>query len=165
MPDKQVTVDVPEERVPEFYAWFAHFLASEAGSPMPEAGAPGWGPRGGRGRGRGGRHGPHRDPQPWTTTDADKAAWLYGKLAPPARQLFDLLAHAPGERIEGNDLAARIGLEKGAHGVAGILAWPGRYCRHLGRLMPIATEGRADGQTDYFMDPDVAALFTAAAQG
>jgi hypothetical protein len=43
--------------------------------------------------------------------------------------------------------------------VAGILAWPGRYCRHLGRALPIATEGRADGGTDYFMDPEVAGLF------
>ena len=27
MADKQVTVAVPAERVPEFYAWFAAFLA------------------------------------------------------------------------------------------------------------------------------------------
>jgi hypothetical protein len=26
-PTKQVTVDVPEDRVPEFYAWYARFLA------------------------------------------------------------------------------------------------------------------------------------------
>ena len=56
----------------------------------------------------------------------------------------------------------QLGLDKGAHGVAGILAWPGRYSRHLGRVMPIATEGRADGGTDYYMDPETATLFTAA---
>ena len=43
------------------------------------------------------------------------------------------------------DIAKRLGLEKGAHGVAGILAWPGRYSRHLDRVLPIATDGRADG--------------------
>jgi hypothetical protein len=43
--------------------------------------------------------------------------------------------------------------------VAGILAWPGRYCRHLDRALPIATEGRDDGGTDYYMEPAVAALF------
>ena len=28
MADKQVTVAVPEDRVPEFYSWFAAFLAA-----------------------------------------------------------------------------------------------------------------------------------------
>jgi hypothetical protein len=153
MADKQVTVAVPEERVPEFYAWFATFLTSEPGT-APTRG--GWG-----GRGRRGLH-HHREPLPWSAEDADRAAWLYRRLAPPARQLFDLLAGAPGQRFLGNDLAARIGLDKGAHGVAGILAWPGRYSRRLGRLLPIATEGRDDGGTDYFMEPGVAELFARA---
>lgn len=174
MSDKQVTVAVPEERVPEFYAWFAHFLAADAGAPSGGAGPGGWAPggrfgpggRAGRrasGSGFPGRGHHHPDPKPWTAEDAEQAIWLYGKLAPPARRLFDLLAAAPGARIPGNDLAARLDLDKGAHGVAGILAWPGRYCRRLGRVMPIATEGREDGGTDYFMEPEVAALFTAAA--
>ena len=43
--DKQITVDVPEDRVAEFYAYYARFLAGRRG-------------RRGRGRGRGpGRHG------------------------------------------------------------------------------------------------------------
>ena len=84
------------------------------------------------------------------------------RLAPPARELFDMLVDAPGDRLGGEEIAKRLGLEKGAHGVAGILAWPGRYSRHLERVLPIATEGRADGGTDYYMDPDTAALFDAA---
>ena len=50
-PDKQITIDVPANRVPEFYAFYARFLAA--------------GEHGGRGRrrGPGGRgrhgHGPH----------------------------------------------------------------------------------------------------------
>ena len=151
MADKQVTVGVPAERVPEFYAWFAAFLAAEPGA--------------GPGRGRGwGRHGgpPRHTAEPWSASDGEQAAWLYAKLAPPARALFDMLADAPGERFAGNDVAARLRLEKGAHGVAGILAWPGRYCRKLGRAFPIATEGREDGGTDYFMEPAIAALFAAA---
>jgi hypothetical protein len=159
MADKQITVAVPEERVPEFYVWFAGFLATESGAPP-------WGGRHGPGRGlRGGtggrRHG-FGEPAAWSAADAEQAAWLYGKLAPPARALFDLLIDAPGERLAGNDVAARLGLEKGAHGVAGILAWPGRYSRKLGRELPLATEGRADGGTDYYMEPEVAQLFAAA---
>jgi hypothetical protein len=155
MADKQVTVPVPEDRVPEFYAWFATFLATE----------PGWtrgpGRRGPRGRGRGGPG--HHDHVlgSWSAVDGDRAAWLYERLAPGASELFDLLATSPGRRFSGNEVAARLKIEKGAHGVAGILAWPGRYSRRLHRVLPIATEGRADGGTDYFMEPEVAALFSA----
>jgi hypothetical protein len=158
MADKQITVAVPEERVPEFYAWFAGFLAAEPGAPP-------WGGRGGPGRGRHmgpGRGVPFPGPVAWTGADADEAAWLYGKLAPPARALFDLLIDAPGERRPGNEIAATLGLEKGAHGVAGILAWPGRYARKLARELPIATDGRDDGGTDYYMQPAVAELFAGA---
>jgi len=153
MADKQITVAVPEERVPEFYVWFASFLADEPGAPP-------WGGRRGRGTGRP-RHG-FGEPAAWSAADAEQATWLYGKLAPPARALFDLLIDAPGERLAGNQVAARLGLEKGAHGVAGILAWPGRYARKLGRELPLATEGRDDGGTDYYMQPAVAQLFASA---
>jgi hypothetical protein len=153
MADKQVTVPVPEERVPEFYAWFAAFLAAEPGTPPR---SPGWERRGGRGSRRGGEE------RPWSAGDADAAAWLYHRLAPPARALFDLLSDTPGQRFAGNEIASRLSLEKGAHGVAGILAWPGRYCRKLGRAFPIATAARDDGGTDYFMEPDVAAIFAKA---
>jgi hypothetical protein len=153
MADKQVTVAVPEERVPEFYSWFSAFLAAEPGTPPPTGG-----------RGRRGLRGSHRHTEAlaWSAQDADQAAWLYGKLAPPARALFDLLADAGGDRLGGEEIAKRLALEKGAHGVAGVLAWPGRYSRHVGRVLPIATEGRPDGGTDYYMEPDVAALFGAA---
>jgi uncharacterized protein DUF6416 len=150
MADKEVTVAVPEDRVPEFYMWFAAFLAAEPGTPPPSGGRGPHGPR---------RHGHMRA---WSAEDADRAAWLYSKLAPPARELFDLLSGSPGERFGGESIARRLGLEKGAHGVAGILAWPGRYCRRINRALPIATEGRADGGTDYYMEPNVAALFAAA---
>ena len=51
MADKQVTVPVPEDRVAEFYAWFASFLATEPGlDPRPGASRPrrSWSPRGAR---------------------------------------------------------------------------------------------------------------------
>lgn len=150
MADKPVTVAVPEERVPEFYAWFARFLAA------PAAGV--GGPWGGGARG----WAPAAEVRGWGDDDAESAAWLHRKLAPPARALVDLLADEPGRRWSGNELATRLHLDKGAHGVAGILAWPGRYCRKLGMASPITTEGRPDGGTDYWMDDDVSRLFVAA---
>lgn len=152
MADKQITVAVPEERVPEFYVWFADFLTAEPGTaPSSE-------------RGHRGRHGRRyrSEASAWSADDADQAAWLYRRLAPPARELFDLLLDDPGKRFGGEVIARRLGLEKGAHGVAGILAWPGRYARHLERVLPIDTEARADGGTDYYIDPDTAAIFAAA---
>jgi hypothetical protein len=151
MADKQITVAVPEERVAEFYAWFADFLMAEPGTARPSE----------RRHGHRGRR-LRSEASAWSADDADQAAWLYRKLAPPARELFDLLLDAPGERFGGETIARRLGLEKGAHGVAGILAWPGRYSRHLNRVLPIDTEGRADGGTDYYIDPDTAAIFAAA---
>ena len=156
MADKAVTVDVPEDRVPEFYLWFAAFLAAPAGSGPPRGG-PG-------GRGRFGHH-MARDRRPWTADDADDARWLYGRLSTPARELFDTLIAAPGERHSGNELAARLHIEKGAHGLAGILAWPGRWCRKLGRDFPILTTAREDGGTDYAMEPAIAELFAGARAG
>ncbi len=157
MADKAVTVAVPEDRVPEFYLWFAHFLASPAGTAPGPGPGPG-GPREPRGRSFG-RRGPGGDGAPWTAADAETAAWLRGRLAGPAGELFELLAREPGRRWSGNALAEELGLQKGAHGVAGILAWPGRYCRKLGKELPIATARREDGGTDYWMDAATAALF------
>lgn len=157
--DKQVTVAVPADRVPEFYAWFAAFLANERGGSHERRRRHHGGPRRGGPRNR-----MYFESDAWSAEDADRASWLYGKLAPPARELFDLLSANPGERISGNDLAAKLDLDKGAHGVAGILAWPGRYCRKLARDLPIVTAGREDGGTDYFMEPDVARLFAEAAK-
>jgi hypothetical protein len=153
MADKEVKVSVAEERVPEFYSWFAAFLAAEPGTAPLTA-------RHGRRGPPGSRH--HGPAQAWSADDADQAAWLYGRLAPPARELLDLLIDAPGDRFGGEDLAKRLQLQKGAHGVAGILAWPGRYSRHLDRTLPITTEGRTDGGTDYYMEPELAELFAVA---
>ncbi len=155
MADKPVTVEVPEDRVPEFFLWFAAFLASPPGSGPPRGG------RRGRGRGHFGPYGDH-DRRAWSEADFDDARWLYGRLSDPARELFELLIATPGERHSGNEVAARLGLEKGAHGLAGILAWPGRWCSKLGLEFPITTTARDDGGTDYAMEPEIAALFVRA---
>jgi uncharacterized protein DUF6416 len=157
MADKQVTVAVPEERVPEFYAWFAQFLAA---GELPGGGRPAG--RGGFGR-HGRRHGPwhgrEQEREPWSPEDLDRATWLYSKLSEPARELFDLLIDAPDTPLAGNEVARRLKLDKGAHGVAGILAWPGRWSARLGRDFPILAEASEDGGTVYRMDAPTAELF------
>ena len=163
MSDKQITVAVPEERVPEFYLWFAHFLSSPAGTEPPRhlRGGFGRGPRG-RGRGHGGPGFGHHERTAWTADDLEDARWLYGRLSDPARELFDLLIDDPGARHAGNELASRLKLDKGAHGVVGILAWPGRWSSKLGKEFPITAEAREDGGTDYSISPELAELFRTA---
>ena len=56
--DKQITVDVPEDRVAEFYAFYGRFLAGTGR---------------GRGRGRGPRHGHHRCGSHHTDAPAEQA--------------------------------------------------------------------------------------------
>ncbi len=50
--DKQITVDVPEDRVPEFYAFYARFLAGRSGRRGRRPGRRGHGCRGHRSEGR-----------------------------------------------------------------------------------------------------------------
>lgn len=206
MADKQITVAVPEERVPDFYLWFAHFLAGDGGprgrgrgrgrergfgpggpegpdgprgpgpggfgpegfgpgfgpgpgyGPGPGFGPEGFGPEGEPGRRGPGRRGMHPVTE-WGEQDAEKARWLIGRLAPPARALFDLLLQEPGKPWAGTEIAERLELDKGAHGIAGVLAWPGRYCRKLGRPLPIVTSTLEDGGTAFAIPPQTAALF------
>ena len=56
--DKQITIEVPEERVAEFYAFYARFLAGSSR-------------RRGHGRGHGHRCGPHHRRDEAPTTDAE----------------------------------------------------------------------------------------------
>lgn len=56
--DKQITIDVPEDRVAEFYAFYGRFLAG-----FPTRGRRGHGPRGHR-------CGPHREQHPATEAAA-----------------------------------------------------------------------------------------------
>jgi hypothetical protein len=64
---KQVTVDVPEDRVAEFHAFFARFLAAESG------------------RGRRGRHGKlHRGPHGRRCAERRDSTEQGQTTAPPA---------------------------------------------------------------------------------
>jgi hypothetical protein len=61
---QQVIVDVPEERVAEFHAFFARFLAGRSGRRgRGRHGRPGFGPHGHRCEGRGESAEPGADPQ------------------------------------------------------------------------------------------------------
>ncbi len=39
-------------------------------------------------------------------------------------------------KFTGDEAAQQVSIPNGAHGVAGVLAWPGRHCAPMGRKLP-----------------------------
>ena len=145
MPD--ITVPVPEDRVPEFYQFFGAWLA---GAPSPVASL-------GQQVGN-----PVVEVLPWGQTDDDLplAQVVWEKLSDRARGMFEMLWESPGQKFSGETLAESLGIPNGKYGVAGVLAWPGRHCYGVGRNLPIRYEDGVVGESaNYWMDKDVADLF------
>ena len=77
--------------------------------------------------------------------------------------MFSLLIDNPGEEYTGAQIAEACDIPNGAHGVAGVLAWPGRHGAAIGRGLP--TEWREDPETFegyYWIPTDRAEVFKAA---
>ena len=137
MADKQVTVAVPEERVPEFYAWFASFLTSEPGTPPPFGG-----------RGRRGRRGMRRHDDAHAvvgrTTSRRRpgctASWLRRRAScstcwPTARELGSEASRWPGSS---GSTRARTASPASSPGPAGTPGTSAGCCRSRPRAAPTA---------------------------
>lgn len=147
---QDITVPVPDERVPEFYQLFGAWLA---GVPVPDA-------EEGQQVGN-----PEVEVAPWGQTDDDLALArvIWGKLSQRAKAMFGVLMEEPSQKFSGEFLAESLNIPNGKYGVAGVLAWPGRYSYAVGRYLPVRYEDGAVGKSaNYWMEPDVAALFVAA---
>jgi hypothetical protein len=156
MPD--TTVPVPDDRIAEFYQFFGLWLAgslSLPGSPSvtPVEVSPDI-------------PGPSKPAMmPWGVTELDlaDAVSLWQKYSSRARAMFGLLIDNPNKEFTGNQIAEACHIPNGAHGVAGVLAWPGRHGAAIGRQMP--TSFREDPDTlesFYFVPAATAELFKAA---
>ncbi len=109
------------------------------------------------------------EPHDWGGTEAfaDEAeladrAWR--RFSPRAQAVFALLMESPGVAMQADEIAVKIGLANGRHGLAGVVAWPSRQCAEMGRTPPFRYESPpAPGETgSYWMDPETAQLFIAA---
>lgn len=145
-----ITVPVPEDRVAEFYQFFGLWLnGSLSLEPAPVE-----------------KVEPQREEsKAWTNDEEslDDARWLWGKLSKKARNLFSILMEHPAQQYSGPQLAEALDINYGARGVAGTLAWPGRYGIQIGRDLPSEWRwGSEDGVGYYWMEPTVAELFRAA---
>lgn len=104
----------------------------------------------------------------WGTFPSDdrQAATAWRKFSPRAQAVFSLLMDKPGVAVPADELAAKVGLTNGRHGLAGVVAWPSRQCAELGLVPPFRFDNSAAPNEAglYWMDPETAELFTAARQ-
>lgn len=135
-----ITVPVPDDRTAEFYQFFGLWLAGSLSLMQGPPGALEAPPEASE------VAKPH-ELTPWGTTDQDfaDAETLWRKYSPRARAMFSLLIDNPDTEYTGVQVAEAVGIPNGAHGVAGVLAWPGRHGFAIGRGLP--TEWREDPDT------------------
>jgi len=134
-----VTVKVPDDRVAEFYSMFGAWLSS----PPDESSTSG-----------------SADHLHWSSDDVELAATVWGKFSNVAKALFSVLIDNPEVKFSGEDLAGKLGLAKGKHGVAGVLAWPGRHCFAVNRVLPWSWEYPVENEPAvYWFTTEMADLF------
>lgn len=134
-----VTVKVPEDRVAEFYSMYGNWLAEPGIS-----------------------DGPQDELSDWKASDTAAAKAVWSKFSDTAKGLFTTLMDSPGSKFSGDELAAQLGIPNGKHGVAGVLAWPGRYCFAEGRNWLWQWDYPVGGNARYWMSPEVSSLFSQA---
>lgn len=137
-----VSVKVPEERIADFYAMYGRWLAGTdvgAANETDIAEAIDWSD---------------------SPDDAALAKVVWSKFSDRAKAMFSTLIDNPEEKYSGVDLADLHDIPNGKYGVAGVLAWPGRHCAAVNRVMPCRYEdGPKGGSANYWMNSEVASLF------
>jgi hypothetical protein len=85
---------------------------------------------------------------------------LWNKFSDPAKALFSTLIEEPDRQFTGEVLAEMLNIPNGHSGVAGVLAWPGKYCKKENReLLWKFAYPVEDEPVVYWMTPKVAAIF------
>lgn len=150
-------VMVPTERVPEFYRFFADWLASEEVPTSGDVSGQGelyhW-----TGHIEGGDE--HSE------NELAAARTIYEKLSERGEALFRYLASQPDVRFTASELAEALDIPNGMYGVAGVLAWPARHAQAVGYHLPVQFEpGPAGHGACYWMPSQAAATFTEVMSG
>lgn len=152
-----VTVKVPEERLVEFYAMHAAWLSAPpqtAVLPSTISDQPVAVPQPVTHAGE-----DYGDRQAWSNADAALAAELWDKFSAQAKALFSKLIDEPDRQFRGEELAEILNIPNGQSGAAGVLAWPGKYCKQANRELLWKWTYPVEGEpVVYWMTPEVAAL-------
>ncbi|HTX82305.1 MAG TPA: DUF6416 domain-containing protein [Streptosporangiaceae bacterium] len=142
----QVTFEIPDHLLGQFYHAVGRVLQDAQDDGAAEQTEP--------------------DMSEWSVANVEQAARVWRKFSPRAQAVFSLLMDNPGIAVPADEIAAKIGLANGRHGLAGVVAWPSRQCAELGLLPPFRFESpAAPNETGtYWMDPETAQLFRAVRQ-
>jgi hypothetical protein len=135
-----VSIKVPEDRIADFYAMYGRWLAGADPEPANDATAAA---------------------VQWADTpdDIPLAKVVWAKFSPRAKAMFGTLMDNPERKFSGEDLADLHDIPNGKYGVAGVLAWPGRHCAAVSRVLPCRYEdGPKGGSANYWMESEVASL-------
>jgi hypothetical protein len=142
----QVTFEIPEHLLGQFYLAVGRALQNGQDEGAAEQAEPAM--------------------SEWSVLDVDDAAVVWRKFSPRAQAVFSVLMDSPGIALPADELAAKIGLTNGRHGLAGVVAWPSRQCAELGFVPPFRFDNSAapNEAGTYWMDPETADLFRAVRQ-
>jgi Family of unknown function (DUF6416) len=145
-PMLEIKIMVPATRLGDFYQWYGGWLRGDEMLKTNLVTNPN----------------PIGNP-PWSDTpeDLELASQLWEKMSEDAKRMIRyLIDHQSEGKIDGGPLSEALGIPNSRYGLAGVLAWPGRYCNALGRRLP--TRHDDDG---YWMEPEVARLFSRIVDG
>jgi hypothetical protein len=102
---------------------------------------------------------------PWFDTQEDLALAqdIWGKINDRARGMLSILIDAADEKVPASTIGTSVDIPHGISGVAGVLAWPGRFSAAVGKKLPVQKEDGELGQgANYWMTKEVGALFAKA---
>lgn len=153
-----ITVPVPDDRIAQFYQFFGLWLAGSldvsSGETEPRLAA--------GSRGSLAKESSDQRKRKWTGApdEAADAEELLSKLTNPAREMFNLLGgDEPGRKYTGQEIADATSISS-VNAVAATLTWPATYCKRMGRDLPIQWNPHDEAGSVYWMNPEVAALFS-----
>ena len=142
-----VTVPVPEERLADFYFWFAAWLRKSPATPhaalVPEGPDPmlaqspllhAWGPG-----------------------DAKLLRIVVRRCKLRSQAIFEILFESRGTPLGAEEMAARLG--ETIHKIAGLMTHPTALCEDVQRRPFWSTSENAQGGASYWVEPDVCDLF------
>ena len=133
----EVTVQVPPDRVAEFYRMVGDWLQATQSEPPPK---------------------PKQDREKWTADDFEAALQLWRVLPLNSRRLLDVLVDE-GD-LDGASIVQRLGLHDVSK-LVGVHGWAGRIASDLGKTSPIKTKPTEEG-TVWSLDPALRELFSRA---
>jgi hypothetical protein len=146
----EIKIMIEEQRIAEFYSMYGVWMGGDAATKGSVGGA---------------NVASSLQLLPWADSEEDLglAQDLWAKLPERAKSMFGLLLDSPGKKVSAAAIGSSLEIPHGISGVAGVLAWPGRYSAGMGKQLPVQKEdGELGKGANYWIEEDIAELFNKA---